>query len=79
MEQSIILDIDAGVAQITLNRPQSLNSFNSEMNIAMLSALKQVSKDCSVRCLLITGNGRGFCAGQDLGNRKQGKDAKTSI
>jgi len=76
MEQSIILDINAGVAQITLNRPQSLNSFNSEMNIAMLSALKQVSKDSSVRCLLITGNGRGFCAGQDLGNRKQGKDAK---
>ena len=76
MEQSIILDIDAGVAQITLNRPQSLNSFNSEMNTAMLSALKQVSKDSSVRCLLITGNGRGFCAGQDLGNRKQGQDAK---
>ena len=71
MEQSIILDINKGVAQITLNRPQSLNSFNTEMQESLLSALKTITRDDSVRCVLITGNGRGFCAGQDLSDRQQ--------
>ncbi|MDP6969281.1 MAG: 2-(1,2-epoxy-1,2-dihydrophenyl)acetyl-CoA isomerase PaaG [Gammaproteobacteria bacterium] len=76
MAQSIILNINEGVAQITLNRPQNLNSFNNAMSAAMLSALTSISADSSVRCLLITGNGRGFCAGQDLGNNQQGENAK---
>ena len=75
MEQSIILDISEGVAQITLNRPKSLNSFNTEMHEAMQAALKAIAKDGSVRCVLLTGNGRGFCAGQDLGNRKQDENS----
>ena len=66
MEQSIILDISEGVAQITLNRPKSLNSFNTDMHEAMQAALKTIAKDASVRCVLITGSGRRFCAGQDL-------------
>lgn len=66
---SILLNIENGIAIITLNRPDSLNSFNAEMHQLMRSALQQVRKDSSVRVLVITGNGRGFCAGQDLSDR----------
>lgn len=76
MEQSIILDINEGVAQITLNRPKSLNSFNTDMHETMQTALKTIAKDDSVRCVLITGSGRGFCAGQDLSDRKQGENSE---
>ncbi|GGB83910.1 2-(1,2-epoxy-1,2-dihydrophenyl)acetyl-CoA isomerase [Marinobacterium zhoushanense] len=68
--------VDQGVAVLTLNRPASLNSFNAEMHAEMREALKQVRKDESVRCLLITGNGRGFCAGQDLSDRNVAADAE---
>ncbi|MBS98044.1 MAG: 2-(1,2-epoxy-1,2-dihydrophenyl)acetyl-CoA isomerase [Oceanospirillaceae bacterium] len=68
--------VDEGVAILTLNRPNSLNSFNAEMHAEMREALKQVRKDGSVRCLLITGNGRGFCAGQDLSDRNVAADAE---
>lgn len=74
-EPSIILDITDGLAQITLNRPQSLNSFNTDMHEQMQTALKTIKKDDSVRCVLITGNGRGFCAGQDLNDRKQDENS----
>jgi 2-(1,2-epoxy-1,2-dihydrophenyl)acetyl-CoA isomerase len=65
----IELSIDDGLAILTLNRPDRLNSFNSEMHLEMKHAFKAIKRDKSIRCLLITGNGRGFCAGQDLGDR----------
>ncbi|MBE0507832.1 MAG: 2-(1,2-epoxy-1,2-dihydrophenyl)acetyl-CoA isomerase [Marinospirillum sp.] len=68
-QPSILLEIDQGVALLTLNRPDSLNSFNTEMHDQMRAALGQVRKDASVRVLVITGSGRGFCAGQDLSDR----------
>lgn len=68
-QPSILLEIDQGVALLTLNRPDSLNSFNTEMHDQMRAALAQVRKDASVRVLVITGSGRGFCAGQDLSDR----------
>lgn len=61
--------ISDGVATLTLNRPKSLNSFNAEMFAEIRDALRQVKGNAEVRCLLITGAGRGFCAGQDLGDR----------
>ena len=67
--ETIEFTISEGVAVLTLNRPESLNSFNAQMHSEVRSALKEVKKDNSVRCLLLTGNGRGFCAGQDLGDR----------
>ncbi|SIT04155.1 2-(1,2-epoxy-1,2-dihydrophenyl)acetyl-CoA isomerase PaaG [Neptunomonas antarctica] len=67
--ETIEFSISEGVAVLTLNRPESLNSFNAQMHTEVRSALKEVKKDSSVRCLLLTGNGRGFCAGQDLGDR----------
>ena len=68
-QPSILLEIDQGVALLTLNRPDNLNSFNAEMHQQMRDALSQIRKDASVRALVITGSGRGFCAGQDLGDR----------
>ncbi|MFT5116597.1 MAG: 2-(1,2-epoxy-1,2-dihydrophenyl)acetyl-CoA isomerase [Kiritimatiellia bacterium] len=61
--------IEDGLAQLTLNRPDKFNSFNTEMHQEVRAALKEVRSNNAVRCLLITGNGRAFCAGQDLGDR----------
>lgn len=67
--ETIEFSIEDGVAVLKLNRPNSLNSFNAQMHTEVRNALKEVKKDASVRCLLLTGNGRGFCAGQDLSDR----------
>lgn len=58
-----------GVLTITLNRPDCLNAFNDEMSFELQDALKQAEKDKAVRCVVLTGSGRGFCAGQDLQSR----------
>lgn len=65
---------DGGVATLTLNRPDCLNSFNQQMHREMAGALKTIKKDKEVRCLLLTGAGRGFCAGQDLNDRAVSSD-----
>lgn len=67
--EHILFTIEQGVATLTLNRPAQLNSFNAQMHQEVREALKQVRQSPEVRCLLITGNGRGFCAGQDLSDR----------
>ncbi|MEK7323921.1 MAG: enoyl-CoA hydratase-related protein, partial [Chloroflexota bacterium] len=56
-----------GVAEITLNRPEALNAFDDLMAAEFQEALKSAERDPAVRALLITGAGKGFCAGQDLG------------
>ena len=66
---TIEFKVEAGVATLTLNRPDTLNSFNTEMHEEVRTAMKQVQEDPSIRCLLLTATGRGFCAGQDLGDR----------
>ena len=67
--ETIEFEIIDGVAVLTLNRPDRMNSFNTQMHTEVRDALKQVKKSREARCLLITGNGRGFCAGQDLSDR----------
>ncbi len=62
----IQFNIDQGVARITLNRPDKLNSFNQAMAYDVQNALDHCMENSEVRCVLITGAGRGFCAGQDL-------------
>ncbi|HEX6575005.1 MAG TPA: 2-(1,2-epoxy-1,2-dihydrophenyl)acetyl-CoA isomerase PaaG [Gemmatimonadaceae bacterium] len=62
----ILVDIDQGVMKITLNRPDVLNSFNLEMSRELHEALDVARAEKSVRAVLLTGAGRGFCAGQDL-------------
>lgn len=61
--------VNQGLATLILNRPDRLNSFNSEMHDEVKQAFKNIKEDAEVRCLLITGAGRGFCAGQDLSDR----------
>ena len=69
---AILLDIASGVATITLNRPDKLNSFTGEMHADLKQAMQIIQTDRSVRVLMITGAGRGFCAGQDLSERMMG-------
>ncbi|MGO2369969.1 MAG: enoyl-CoA hydratase/isomerase family protein, partial [Serratia sp. (in: enterobacteria)] len=65
MDNALILThLEAGVLTLTLNRPDRLNSFNDEMHRQLSEALTLAERDDKVRCLLITGAGRGFCAGQ---------------
>ncbi len=64
--ETILASNEAGVLTITLNRPDSLNSFNQSMSVELATALKSAQRDDSVRCVVLTGAGRGFCAGQDL-------------
>ncbi len=66
---TIEFNINEGVATLTLNRPKALNSFTAEMHAEVREAMVQVTEDTGIRCLVITGAGRGFCAGQDLGDR----------
>ena len=66
MMEFILSHVEKGVMTLTLNRPERLNSFNDEMHAQLAECLKQVERDDTIRCLLLTGAGRGFCAGQDL-------------
>ena len=63
---SILISLDAGVLTITLNRPDKLNAFNPEMHQRLKAALERARDESEVRAVLLTGAGRGFCAGQDL-------------
>ena len=67
--ETIEFTVDKGVATLALNRPDSLNSFNTQMHAEVREAIARVQVDSEIRCLLLTGNGRGFCAGQDLNDR----------
>lgn len=68
-----ILSHDHGTwIEVTLNRPDKLNSFNTEMHLALREALEKALRN-GVRAVLLTGAGRGFCAGQDLGDRDPSK------
>jgi 2-(1,2-epoxy-1,2-dihydrophenyl)acetyl-CoA isomerase len=67
--QSILFSCSEGIARLTLNRPDRLNSFNDGMHAEVREALSAVESDAGVRVLVLTGAGRGFCAGQDLSDR----------
>lgn len=64
--QSILFEPVQGVARITLNRPDVLNSFNGAMSLSLQQVLAQVARDPTLRSVYLTGAGRAFCAGQDL-------------
>jgi 2-(1,2-epoxy-1,2-dihydrophenyl)acetyl-CoA isomerase len=68
-EPSILVDRRAGYCVVTLNRPDRLNAFNDAMHLELRRAIEEIEADESCRALMITGAGRGFCAGQDLNDR----------
>jgi enoyl-CoA hydratase/carnithine racemase len=64
--ETITLDVEDGVALLTLNRPDKLNAFNTQMMRDMIAAFDATDADDAVRAVIVTGAGRGFCAGADL-------------
>lgn len=77
MSQELLFGSSDGVATITLNRPDRLNAFSAAMARDLLGALKICARDHAIRCVVITGAGRGFCAGQDL-SEIQGLEGRVS-
>ena len=81
--ETILFEVDSGIARLTLNRPDKLNSFNTQMHGEVRQALSSIPES-GARVLVLTGAGRGFCAGQDLGDRavapgSQGVDLGESL
>ena len=68
-EEQIRYESSGGIARITLNRPERLNSFTTRMHAELREALARVASGGEARVLLVTGQGRAFCAGQDLSDR----------
>lgn len=66
MSNSVLLSKENGVGYIIFNRPDKYNSFNREMALAFQAHLDDCANDDAVRCIYVTGSGKGFCAGQDL-------------
>jgi 2-(1,2-epoxy-1,2-dihydrophenyl)acetyl-CoA isomerase len=66
MAEVLLLDRTEGVATVTMNRPDSMNSLSTELKDALVAALTEVGADPEVRAVVLTGSGRGFCVGQDL-------------
>jgi 2-(1,2-epoxy-1,2-dihydrophenyl)acetyl-CoA isomerase len=78
MEEPILVEHHAGYRVITLNRPQRLNAVSEAMHRSLRAALSGAEEDDGCRALLLTGAGRGFCAGQDL-NERLAKDGQTTV
>lgn len=78
-EASILYEKRGAVAIITLNRPDKLNAFNTKMHEALRLTLDMIGRESDIRCLLLTGSGRGFCAGQDLGDRAVSGDQRVDL
>lgn len=68
--QTFNFSIENNIARVELNRPDKLNAFSKTMHEEFYVILKSLANNTDLRCVLITGAGRGFCAGQDLGERK---------
>ena len=66
---TVLTELSDGVLTLTLNRPEKLNAFNEAMHLALRAGVQRAHDDGAVRAVLLTGAGRGFSAGQDLGDR----------
>ena len=69
MDNLVLVDKSENWAKVTLNRPERLNSFTDELHVQLMTALKSLREEVNIRSILLTGAGRGFCAGQDLSKR----------
>ncbi|HET9850982.1 MAG TPA: enoyl-CoA hydratase-related protein, partial [Candidatus Limnocylindrales bacterium] len=72
-EPTVLVDVDAeaGIAIVTLNRPEALNSLTVPMKQELLAAFRRLERESGVRAVVLSGAGRAFCAGQDLRERLQ--------
>jgi len=77
--ETILSAFADGVLRLTLNRPDKLNAFNEEMHLALRAGFERAHADAAVRAVLLTGAGRGFCAGQDLGDRDPSATEKPDL
>ena len=68
--ENILYDVEQGIATITLNRPDKLNAYTTEMGDEVVAAFARTRDDADVRVAILTGAGRGFCAGVDLDHLK---------
>lgn len=66
MSTDLVVDVDAGVAVLTLNRPEHLNAYTAEMGALLSRAYRECDEDDDVRAIVVTGAGRAFCAGADF-------------
>ncbi|MBL6954523.1 MAG: enoyl-CoA hydratase [Alphaproteobacteria bacterium] len=73
MSDTVLYEADGAIATITLNRPDRLNAMNKELMATMVDTLERVASDPAIRVLILTGAGRGFCAGGDLGGMADGE------
>jgi 2-(1,2-epoxy-1,2-dihydrophenyl)acetyl-CoA isomerase len=64
--ETILFEVNNGIATLTLNRPEVFNAFNEQQSFDVMDALKKTEKDKSIRVLILTGAGKAFCSGQDL-------------
>ncbi|MGZ3378475.1 MAG: crotonase/enoyl-CoA hydratase family protein [Phenylobacterium sp.] len=69
--ETLIYAVEDGIATITLNRPEKLNAFNTQMMKDMIAAFDETDRDDAVRAVIVTGAGRAFCAGADLSGGAQ--------
>ena len=76
---TLLQQVDGGVATLTLNRPDALNALNSELRRALLAALKAAARDEEIRAVVLTGAGRGFCAGADLRGGSAERDFRSVL
>lgn len=76
--ETILLNIENGIATLTLNRPDVFNAFNEQLSADVNDALKKTAKDKSIRVLVITGAGKAFCSGQDLKSIASNKNRSLS-
>ena len=77
--ETILFDIQNCAARLTLNRPEKLNSFNVQMHLEIQTVLEKLEQDKGLRVLVLTGAGRGFCAGQDLSDRVIASEGKLDL
>lgn len=77
-EPLVLVSNDGAVRTLTLNRPKALNSFTAAMHAELRRALADAAADAGVRCVVLTGAGRGFCAGQDLNDEGMGVNGQAN-
>ena len=78
-DSPVLFEVSDGVATITLNRPEQMNTINAELGSGLIESLRQVRGRDDIRVAVITGNGRAFCAGADLRSRADGPAAASGV